>query len=120
MLGGLRRSALTIRRMDRFDEDPPFAPRNLLDRLRARLREQPVRPVRLRTADGSVWEVWSRDSVIELAGRSLISILARGLGRAAWVDLDIRASQLVSVEIDSDLLGDEGIASMPSRSGDDA
>jgi hypothetical protein len=90
--------------MDRFDEDPPPR-RHLLDRLQELLMATPFEPVRLRTSDGSAWELRGREALVETAGRSILRCTARRAGAERWSDVEIRAAALVSIEVDSALHG---------------
>lgn len=65
----------------------------------------PFEMVRLRTADGSAWELRGREALVETAGRSILRCTARREGAERWTDVEIRAASLVSIEVDSTLHG---------------
>jgi hypothetical protein len=71
------------------------------ERLMRLLTTEPFAPIRV-FAGGWVWELRSREAMV-VAGPGMLRGLARRPGHPQWIDLELRASQIIAIEVDSRL-----------------
>jgi hypothetical protein len=72
------------------------------DRLMRLLTAEPFMPIRV-FAGGWVWELRFREAMVVVSSDPVLRGVARRDGHDAWVDLEIRASQIIAIEVDSRL-----------------
>jgi hypothetical protein len=72
------------------------------ERLMRLLTTESFAPIRV-FAGGWVWELGSREAMVVASSDPVLRGLARRPGHEAWVDLEIRASQIIAIEVDSRL-----------------
>ena len=71
------------------------------ERLMRLLTAEPFLPIRV-FAGGWVWELRFREAMV-VSGPGTLRGLARRSGHAEWIDLELRASQILAIEVDSRL-----------------
>ena len=72
------------------------------ERLMRLLTAEPFLPIRV-FAGGWVWELRFREAMVVVSSDPVLRGVARRDGYDAWVDLEIRASQIIAIEVDSRL-----------------
>jgi hypothetical protein len=71
------------------------------DRLMRLLTAEPFMPIRV-FAGGWVWELRFREAMV-VSGPGTFRGLARRPGHPEWIDLELRAAQILAIEVDSRL-----------------
>ena len=69
------------------------------DRLMRLLTAEPFMPIRV-FAGGWVWELRFREAMV-VSGPGTFRGLARRPGHPEWIDLELRAAQILAIEVDS-------------------
>lgn len=89
-------------RSDPAGEPDPRRPAGITDRIARLLRVQPFLPIRV-FAGGWVWELRFREAMVVVSSDPVLRGVTRRDGHDAWIDLEIRASQIIAIEVDSRL-----------------
>jgi len=71
------------------------------ERLMRLLAAEPFVPIRV-FAGGWVWELRFREAMV-ISGPGSLRLLARRPGHPDWIDLELRAAQILAIEVDSTL-----------------